>query len=341
MKLDAFDRLPNLVQSLPTPTHPDTVHRYEQDDLWAIRCALAARRTLLVRGEPGTGKSQLAKAAAATLGWPFVELVIDCHTSCQDLLFRFDAVERLAEAQVQAALGAQAKNREKTVRERLDPARFIAPGPLWWALNWNSVKSMCGIVPALPEVPITGKGRGSSSVPGKDIGVVVLIDEIDKADSDVPNGLLEVLGNGYFQVPPLWGRSAEQGETTYRISKDPDQAFPLIVVTTNEERELPAAFRRRCVEYHLPFPEPEILKQRAKAHFNSLSDSLIDRVVALILDTRKQRNEDELKPGQAELMDLLRTVQEVAGKRQQKPEEVLALVQEYHLHGQGRRSARR
>lgn len=347
MPNDEFDRLKDLTQPLPTSAHPDSVHRYELDDVWAIRCALAARRALLVRGEPGTGKSQLARAAAATLGRPFTELVVDAHTSCHDLCFRFDAVERLAEAQIQGALTAadlvsgkslpaiERQTRKTTVRQRLDPRHFVGPGPLWWALHWNSVATFNQRVPSQPLIPVTSLEMSSAKSDGAKTGVVVLIDEIDKAESDVPNGLLDVLGNGWFALPPCQG-----GGDLGRISHDGKQPFPLIIITTNEERDLPLAFRRRCLEHRLGLPSAEILIKRALDHFGPkpqqsdpppLSKTLVEKAVEILLKSRQGCQEGEPKPGQAELMDWLRTIQTIAHERQEPPDQVMARVQQYHL----------
>lgn len=157
-----------------------TAHIFEKEDVDAVNAAIAANRPLLVRGEPGAGKSQLARAAAQGLGRAFVWAVVDARTEARDLQWSFDAVQRLADAQV---VGVGGLDEGETVAQRLDEMRYVTPGPLWWAFNWQSARERVGDdkCPTLPD--------GCSA----DNGVVVLLDEIDKADSSVPNGLLECL----------------------------------------------------------------------------------------------------------------------------------------------------
>jgi MoxR-like ATPase len=111
---------------------PEQVHVFDRDSIRAINAALAARRPLLVRGEPGIGKSQLAHAAAKQLQRPYLQHVVDARTESRDLLWHYDAVARLAEAQLCGALG----QREAGVRRRLSVRNFLHPGPLWWAFDW-------------------------------------------------------------------------------------------------------------------------------------------------------------------------------------------------------------
>lgn len=185
-------------------------HLWSQPEIDALILAWAAQRPLLVRGEAGSGKSQIARAAAKILGFgaPLIE-VIHPRLEALDLLYRVDWVERLADAQVPG---------------RLDPTntRYVKHGPLWQAME--------------PETPAAGNDHAPP---------VLLIDEIDKADVDVPNALLDVLGNRSFTVP--------------HIQRPPVRAkdgwHPLIIITTNEERELPPAFVRRCVVLNLDPPK--------------------------------------------------------------------------------------
>ncbi len=179
-------------------------HCWSQSEIDALILAHAARRPLLVRGEAGSGKSQIARAAAQSMGC--VELLVEVihpRFDALDLLYRLDAVERLADAQVQ----------------QLDRSneRYVKPGRLWEAINLI---------------------RKDGTTP------VLLIDEIDKADADVPNALLDVLGNRSFTVPHL----------NHRTVRAEGGRLPLIIITTNEERELPPAFVRRCVVLNLNPP---------------------------------------------------------------------------------------
>jgi hypothetical protein len=113
---------------------PATVHRFDETSAWAVRAALAAQRPLLVRGEPGSGKSQLARAAAEVLGRLFVAEVVHARSESQDLQWRFDALGRLGDAQ---AMGAGHRSPEE-VRRRLDQRNYLSPGALWWVFNWQS-----------------------------------------------------------------------------------------------------------------------------------------------------------------------------------------------------------
>ncbi len=199
-----------------------TAHVFDETSVDAINSALAAQRPLLVRGEPGAGKSQLARAAASALGRAFVSFTVDARTESRDLLYTIDTVGRLAEARVVA----HRKDADKLdLDAHLSERRFAKPGPLWWVFDWTGAKVQAkGWEPPQP--------KGSSP----DRGAVLLIDEIDKADSSVPNGLLEALGQGEFTTP--WGDT---------IAAAKGAVSPLVVITTNEERSLPDAFIRRCL----------------------------------------------------------------------------------------------
>ena len=188
------------VELAPQGGIADQVHLFEKKTITAINASLASSRPLLVRGEPGIGKSQLARAAAKALGRIFLQEVVDSRTEAQDLLWHFDAIERLAEAQLAGALGEEGQS----VRKRLAVNNFLRPGVLWWAYSWSGAAAQAEIVNvAPPPQPDGGKAEN---------GAVVLIDEIDKAETDVPNGLLEALGNGQFT--PF-------GHTEAVVSSDP------------------------------------------------------------------------------------------------------------------------
>ena len=188
--------------------HEAAVHQWSQREIDALRLAQAAHRPLLLRGEPGTGKTQLARAVATHLGRTLLSETIHPRFEPSDLVYRHDAVRRLADAQA---------------REPLDDHTYWHPGALWQAYNWASA---CQYGHCRQQPAPTGH--------------VILIDEIDKADSDLPNSLLEVLGQRRLSIPAL----------DLRLSEPADQP-PLILITTNEERELPPAFLRRCVVLNL------------------------------------------------------------------------------------------
>jgi MoxR-like ATPase len=273
----------------------------------AVNAALAARRALLVRGEPGTGKSQLAAAAARALGRTFIPAVIDGSTEPRDLLWRFDAVARLAEAQLISALpkadDAVPEPAEDTVRVRLAEQRFVAPGPIWWAFDWDSARTQAETVGHEPLEQWSGADPGN--------GAVLLIDEIDKADPSVPNALLEALGSGRLR-PPGSGAPVRMKEPR-----------PLVVITTNEERALPDAFLRRCVVLHLRLPKEDelvdFLVSRGAEHFPECSEEVL-RVAAELLkkDRADVAHRGLCPPGQAEYLDLVRAVVEQASTEKQQ-----------------------
>ena len=276
-------------------SRPHQVHVFDWDVIRAVNAALAARRPLLVRGEPGIGKSQLARAAAKHLRRVYVQYVVDARTESRDLLWHYDAVARLADAQLAGALG----DRSKAVRNRLMVRNYLHPGPLWWAFDWNG---------ALQQAKTVGDVRppqedGEQGPPSPVNGCVVLIDEIDKAESDVPNGLLEALGAGEFT--PL-------GASGPVIAGDPP---PLVIITTNNERALPDAFLRRCLVLHLTLPDDEtalkeVLVCRGKRHFPDADATVLNEAAQQLYLDRKQAKDNRRYPlpGQAEYLDLLRAV---------------------------------
>ncbi len=243
-------------------------HRWQQPQIDALIAAHAAQRPLLVRGEAGSGKSQMARAAARVLQSSLHKEVIHSRFEARDLLYRFDALQRLADAQ--AKLSAKVK----------DVAGYVRRGKLWLALD------DCQAHQPRP---------------------VLLIDEIDKADADIPNAMLDVLGNNRFEVD--W-----TGETVAPASGE----MPLIVITTNEERELPAAFVRRCLVLNLNPPADEAnfvewLVARAEAH----PELEVAREVALRAAERVWTDRTaaaelgQQRVGLAEYIDLLRALCEL------------------------------
>ena len=273
---------------------PETVHVFDERCIWAVNAALTAERPLLVSGEPGVGKSQLARAAAKALDRAFIAEVVHARSECHDLQYSFDAVGRLGEAQAMVAAGPEAD-----IGERLNPLRFLTPGALWWTFNFESAESQARVGVTRPSRPETPPGWKAEK------GCVLLIDEIDKADADLPNGLLETLGNGAFSVPYL------DGPVKMKQGLPP----PLVVVTTNEERELPAAFVRRCLVLQMKLPERETeliewLVQRGAVHFGDKCDQTVRREAAVQLwqDRREAAAKNLQKPGQAEYLDILRAL---------------------------------
>lgn len=273
-----------------------TLHIMNTDMIQAINAALAIGRPLLVRGEPGIGKSQLAKAVAKELNRVFLHFVTDAKTESRDLLWHFDAVARLAEAQIYAATH---KTAAKTKNDPMAIERFLVPGCLWWALNWETaqLQAQC----CKRKAPVIAQDCSPEN------GTVLLIDEIDKADSDVPNGLLEALGSSRFHP-----QGFDQAVECKGIK-------PLVIITTNEERSLPDAFVRRCLSLHLAFPKESLeqqafLVERARQNFSALDEEVLQTAAQMLTEDRAHALSNNLYPlpGQAEYFDLLRGIQRLS-----------------------------
>ena len=305
-----------------SPTVPEPVHVWDRREIAAVNAALAAKRPLLVRGEPGIGKSQLARAAAKSLGRAFVPCVVDSRTESRDLLWHYDAVARLADAQLLGALRCdnateivalsptplpEGEGLNVSLRNRLAVKNYLHPCPLWWAFDWANALEQAIKVGQKP--PSQADGGNPSN------GCLVLIDEIDKAESDVPNGLLEALGSGSFAPPDMEQPVEAKGEP------------PLVIITTNEERALPDAFIRRCLVLHLRLPEQRdeliahlmarALAHFPQAHYPQATDALLQSAAELLVQDRETaRREHWLPlPGQAEYLDLLRAVLGLDGEQ--------------------------
>ena len=256
----------------------------------ATRIALATGRPLLLRGPAGSGKSSLAPFMARALERQFYAFTVTARTQARDLMWRFDALGRLSDAQVRRPGDAGPSK-----VDRLE--HYIEPGVLWWALDPASARRRGlregeAIVPSIVEPSDPGKGPTAN-------GVVLLIDEIDKADPDVPNNLLEPLGSLQFTVE----------ETRARVSLA--GVPPLVFITTNDERELPAAFRRRCVILYLDKHTRQDLVSIAKVHFSDhnppVTDDLADRIATAHLNLREQAEKDGSRPpSTAEYLDAVR-----------------------------------
>lgn len=299
------------VELTPPSVGQARAHVFRRDELLAINAALAARRPLLVRGEPGTGKSQLAVAAAEAMGRALIPHAVDARTETRDLLYTVDDVARLAEAQVQGAVwahhssvldgddqGGRRDTRDDPVRSALAIHRFVTPGPLWWAFNWSDALSQAEQAQRADCKPHQPPGWQ----PGH--GSVVLIDEIDKADSAIPNGLLDAFGRRAFLV-------TGPRQVTLAEGTPP----PLVVITSNEERALPDAFVRRCFVLHLRLPdtaEPlqRWLVDRGRAHFpeQDLSTAVLEHAAQMLVEDRLKLPDHLARPGVAEYIDLLRVV---------------------------------
>ncbi|WP_295384248.1 MoxR family ATPase [uncultured Thiodictyon sp.] len=213
------------------------IYCWKHDVVLTLNVALATRRALLLKGEPGIGKSTIAEAAATALNWRFYRHVVTSRTEAQDLTWRFDYVRRLADAQ-----SSQRTGRDGT---DLDHSEYLIPGPFWWAFNPTAASRKGQVTDNAPEIP----DPFAANAQRHPQGAVVLIDEIDKADPAVANDLLETLGAGRFRVDGIhkpfdveWSPVAGGGQSERAID-----GGLLVVFTSNDERDLPEAFMRRCV----------------------------------------------------------------------------------------------
>ena len=300
-------------------------HLFDEQDCYALWAAYSAGRPLLVRGRPGTGKSQLAKAIAEQLGWAFVSEVIRGSTELSDLHWHFDAIGRLGEAQARGVAG------DLNIADRLDPLNFLSPGAFWWAYNWQSAEQQYthsnNHLRPRPEKPDATTETGNNWQPETG-GVVLLLDEIDKAEPDLPNGLLETLGQYRFTVPYLKDDDAQ------KIVKNPIEADPsrvLIVITTNEERELPTAFVRRCFVHTLKMEDStkklengleervDWLVKRGKLHFGKdIAEDVYRQAAELLWQDRTSGAHLRYPPGLAEYIDLLNILKDIPDQAEQR-----------------------
>jgi MoxR-like ATPase len=214
----------------------------------AVDAALTLERPLLVKGEPGTGKTELAHEVARRLNAPLHTWHIKSSTRAQHGLYEYDAVSRLRDSQLGDSKVA-------------DIGNYIVPGVLWDAF--------------------TATER-----------VVVLIDEIDKADIEFPNDLLQELDRMSFHVH----------ETRQTVTAS---IRPLVIITSNNEKELPDAFLRRCFFHYIEFPEQDILERIVDAHFPSIKPDLLSAALQIFFDLREVPGLKK-KPSTSELLDWLK-----------------------------------
>ena len=219
-----------------------------QDLTLAVNAAIQLQRPLLIKGEPGTGKTELAKQVAKGLGLDLIEWNIKSTTKAQQGLYEYDAVSRLRDSQ----LGDERVH---------DVANYIRQGKLWQAFS-------------------------------ADRRVVLLIDEIDKADIEFPNDLLQELDKMEFYV-------YETGETIRAENR------PIVIITSNNEKELPDAFLRRCFFHYIQFPDPETMQDIVRVHYPDIKDKLLTTALTQFYEIREQPGLKK-KPSTSEVLDWLK-----------------------------------
>jgi len=223
----------------------------------AVNAALALERPLLVKGEPGTGKTLLATAIAEAQGLELIHWSVKSTTRAQDGLYVYDTVQRLYDAR----FGDAGPEGVKDIR------RYIKLGPLGRALK-------------------------------SDERMVLLIDEVDKADLEFPNDLLHELDRMRFSV-------AETGDEIIAKHR------PIVVISSNNEKELPDAFLRRCVFHFIDFPEPELMKRIVRVHHPDVDDQLVEQAIGAFYEVRGIPRVRK-RPSTSELIDWI-TVLATAG----------------------------
>ena len=220
----------------------------DKDLMVAVNAAIALERPLLVKGEPGTGKTELARQVATALGLDLIEWHVKSTTKAQQGLYEYDAVSRLRDSQ----LGDERFN---------DIRNYIKRGKLWEAF---------------------AAGRK----------VVLLIDEIDKADIEFPNDLLQELDRMEFFV-------YETGETIRAANR------PIVIITSNNEKELPDAFLRRCFFHYIRFPDVETLQKIVDVHYPGIKQNLVRAALTQFYEVREMPGLKK-KPSTSEALDWIR-----------------------------------
>jgi MoxR-like ATPase len=248
------------------------VYVYTPEIELALEVALATGRPLLVGGPTGCGKSSLARHAAKKRNWRYYEKTITSLTQARDLLWEVDHLRRLQDAH------------DKKLGDDFTP--YVRPAVLWWAMNRASAAVQAKVCSTLTADPNLGDEHSRA---------VVLLDEIDKADPDVPNNLLVPLGSFRFQVE----------ETSDTIELDPVNR-PLIIMTTNDERELPAAFLRRCIELRLEAPKADRLLAIAAVHFPEHKPDDLKARLDAVKSARPESWPADALPSPAEFIDHVR-----------------------------------
>ncbi|MEM7745832.1 MAG: MoxR family ATPase [Pseudomonadota bacterium] len=214
----------------------------------AVNAAITLERPLLVKGEPGTGKTELARQVSSSLGLRLIEWHVKSTTRAQQGLYEYDAVSRLRDSQLGDPRVQDVKN-------------YIKPGKLWEAFSAED-------------------------------RLVLLIDEIDKADIEFPNDLLQELDRMEFHV-------YETGETISAVNR------PIVIITSNNEKELPDAFLRRCFFHFISFPDADTMTQIIDVHFPEIKKTLVREALTQFYEIRETAGLKK-KPSTSEVLDWLK-----------------------------------
>jgi len=229
-----------------------------------VNVAISLRRPLLIRGEPGTGKTVLAESVASGLGVPLLRWHVKSTTKAREGLYTYDTVQRLNDSRFGD-------------NDVSDISQYIHLGPLGAALKSSST-------------------------------TVLLIDEVDKADIEFPNDLLHELDNMEFTIP-------ETGETIKAEER------PIVIITSNAEKELPDAFLRRCVFHYISFPDGDNLEEIVRVHYPNLDEKLM-RACLLKFYHLRELPEVRKKPSTSELLDWVAALQAAGVSPEQIEEQI-------------------
>jgi len=278
MNTQTFDyKYTGLEEYQPQPDRTKKEYPYYPDEnlIQAVNLAIALERPLLLQGEPGCGKTLLAKAIAYEFQqqlkiekYPYFSWSIKSTTRAKEGLYTYDTLARLRDAQLVGRVG----------------------------LNEDELNRIAGRVNEDKHTAYIKYGALGNAFQETEYRPIVLIDEIDKADIDFPNDLLEVLEESKFEIPEI-------GEPK-KATKS-----PIIIITSNDEKELPDAFLRRCIYYYIEFPNEEQLKKIINGHFpnNSLSQEVIEAAIDKFIEVRENgvKRQDGKQPSTSELKDFV------------------------------------
>jgi MoxR-like ATPase len=277
----------------------------------AIDVALATNRPLLVSGNPGCGKSRLADALAELQSWSNLSCTITSRTRLESLTAEVDQLRRLNDAQT-GRLG-KPKDPADTDAGRPD-AYYLNPGIFWWAFDADSARrrGLSAAEARSHAVQLRHPGIARKPRRGQPAGAVLLIDEIDKAEPDLPNDLLEPLDRRRFDLPEGF-RADRKGAALTSIEAPVHEDYPLLtLITTNGERDLPQAFLRRCVLLEIPDPSREALIEIALRHEPAGNRERIGAIADILLKLRDLADKQRVRPpGTAELLDAVRACEKL------------------------------